>query len=272
MSKVGFIGYGSMSSMLAAKVLKHQVVAEENVVVFSRSRHEGVLQFKKGFPGIVLAESAQDLARSCDLIFICLEPFDVKEVVKEIASELNPSKHLISIAAGITLDQLRALADVQVSKLMPSLLFEVDSGVALLAHDDNVIPEEKAFLEQCLASFSTVKVIREEDMEAATNLTGSSPAYIAAILQEFIQATVDRSGLSESDAFIMLLESMIGTGKLLKETHMTFAETIDRVATKGGISEEGVNILHRHLPNAFGELVDKTLGKYQAFKLEVEKQ
>jgi len=272
LKKIGFIGYGSMSSMLTSKMLQHQTLKEEQLYIFSRSQHEGVSRFKSNYPAITLTSSAEELAIVCDMIVICVEPFDVKEIVMKLAPSLTSVKHIISIAAGVTTDQLAHIISAPVSKLMPSVTSEVDAGISLIAHHEKVSDQQKEGLTQLLQPFSLVKVISEQDLDAATNLTGSSPAYFSAICEAFIQATLSQSQLNITDAYDMVLEALLGTAQLLKQKQMTFSETINRVATKGGITEEGVNILQAHLPQAFDELVAKTLEKYTDFQNQVEAQ
>ncbi|GGE38106.1 pyrroline-5-carboxylate reductase 3 [Pullulanibacillus camelliae] len=272
MKKIGFIGYGSMSSMLVSKMLQHQTLKEEQIYIYSRSQHEGVSRFKNCHPAVTLTSTADELAANCDVVFICVKPFDVKEVVKGIAPRLTSVKHVISIAAGVTTEQLARLISAPVSKLMPSVTSEVDAGVSLVVHHEQVTEQQKEALTQMLEAFSLVKVIHEQDLDAATNLTGSSPAYFSAICETFVEATLSKSQLRATDAYEMVLEALLGTAQLLKQKQMTFAETIDRVATKGGITEEGVNILQAHLPPAFDELVTRTLDKYTAFQKQVDMQ
>jgi pyrroline-5-carboxylate reductase len=59
----------------------------------------------------------------------------------------------------------------------------------------------------------------------------------------------------------MVIETMYGTGKLLLEKEMTFDNLISRVATKGGITEEGTKIIGEKLPEIINEMFEKTLEK-----------
>jgi pyrroline-5-carboxylate reductase len=51
-----------------------------------------------------------------------------------------------------------------------------------------------------------------------------------------------------------------------------FADLISRVATKGGITEEGVKILDRELPAIFDELLTVTLAKREKIKQQMRQQ
>ncbi len=59
---------------------------------------------------------------------------------------------------------------------------------------------------------------------------------------------------------------MIGTARILDPGGTNFDEIINRVATKGGITEEGIKILREQLPAVFSELLDTTLSKRELIK------
>jgi pyrroline-5-carboxylate reductase len=69
----------------------------------------------------------------------------------------------------------------------------------------------------------------------------------------------------------MVLMTFLGTVRLLQGKKFGFDELITRVATKGGITEEGLKILDEHLPFVFDELLEATLNKHQWVKAEMDR-
>lgn len=65
--------------------------------------------------------------------------------------------------------------------------------------------------------------------------------------------------------------TFLGTAKLLVENKKGLDELITGVATKGGITEEGVKVLDEHLPFVFDELLEATLNKHQMVKSSMDK-
>jgi pyrroline-5-carboxylate reductase len=51
---------------------------------------------------------------------------------------------------------------------------------------------------------------------------------------------------------------------------MNFEEMVQRVATRGGITEEGVKVFRRRLPETFDEMFEATLNKRIIVKANVE--
>ena len=70
----------------------------------------------------------------------------------------------------------------------------------------------------------------------------------------------------------MVLSTLFGTAKLLYERKETFADTIEKVATKGGITEEGVKVLQEKLPAIFEEMYTNSIDKYEKIKRGTKNQ
>ncbi|AOP14531.1 pyrroline-5-carboxylate reductase [Bacillus licheniformis] len=270
MNKIGFIGYGSMAQMIAVKLLDQGKIRDDMVVVSSRNDGK-TEELKKLYPNVA-CQSADELAKQCGLIFICVPPMAVKETLEKIQPFLQEDVHIVSIAAGVELDRLHDWTSGQVTRYIPTLTSEAGIGVSLVVHGERVAEADKSRLEEYLSAFSTVKQINERDIDAASNLTSSSPGFIVSIFEEFAQAAVRNSSLTKEEAFQFLIHSLLGTGKLLMEKDMTFAQTLDRVATKGGITAEGAEVIQDAMPEVFDELFARTMKKYEVIKDAVRRQ
>lgn len=259
-----------MAKMIAAKLLDQEKISEDMVIVSSRNGGK-TEELRKLYPNVV-CQSAEELAKQCGLIFICVPPMAVKETLEKIQPFLQENVHIVSIAAGVELDRLHDWTSGQVTRYIPTLTSEAGIGVSLVVHGERVAEADKSRLEEYLSAFSTVKQINERDIDAASNLTSSSPGFIASIFEEFAQAAVRNSSLTKEEAFQFLIHSLLGTGKLLMEKDMTFAQTLDRVATKGGITAEGAAVIQDAMPEVFDELFARTMKKYEDIKDAVRRQ
>lgn len=259
-----------MAQMIAVKLLDQGKIRDDMVVVSSRNDGK-TEELKKLYPNVA-CQSADELAKQCGLIFICVPPMAVKETLEKIQPFLQEDVHIVSIAAGVELDRLHYWTSGQVTRYIPTLTSEAGIGVSLVVHGERVAEADKSRLEEYLSAFSTVKQINERDIDAASNLTSSSPGFIASIFEEFAQAAVRNSSLTKEEAFQFLIHSLLGTGKLLMEKDMTFAQTLDRVATKGGITAEGAEVIQDAMPEVFDELFARTMKKYEVIKDAVRRQ
>ena len=69
----------------------------------------------------------------------------------------------------------------------------------------------------------------------------------------------------------MVLNTMVGTGKLMLEKDYSFEQVVSRVATKGGITEEGTKVLREQLPEVIDELFNRTLEKRRQTTINAQK-
>jgi len=106
----------------------------------------------------------------------------------------------------------------------------------------------------------------------AADLTSCAPGMIAAIFQNFVDGGLKHSNLSPESAYEMVISTLFGTAKLLREKNMKFSEMISRVATKGGITEEGVKVINDGLPAIFNDVFNKTLTKHEHLKKMVSQE
>jgi pyrroline-5-carboxylate reductase len=68
------------------------------------------------------------------------------------------------------------------------------------------------------------------------------------------------------------LATLSGTVELLQEKHLDYDTLINRVATPGGITEEGVKIIDRTVPSVFDEVFRATLAKRAKIRAEMRRQ
>ncbi|BCQ38417.1 hypothetical protein ERHA54_10200 [Erwinia rhapontici] len=102
--KVGFIGCGNMSKAIIAGLVAAGQVKPENILVFDRK--PATNQAMQQQYGITPAESAEEVARQCDILFGAVKPNVILSVLKDIAGSLHKETVIVSIAAGVTLDSL----------------------------------------------------------------------------------------------------------------------------------------------------------------------
>ncbi len=267
--RIGLIGYGSMGSMLAKGMLNNGIVLPRNFLIATRSQ-EKIKLINEQYPEVQVLSNAE-VAKQADVLFVCVKPFDMKDVLFELKEFLREDCHLISIAGGVTIANLeKIIPHRKITKLIPSLTSEVNEGVSLVCHNENVGEQDKAIVQQLLQSFSLVKTIKENDFEIATDLTSCMPGFIAAIFSEFVEASLKYSTLTREESTEMVIKTLYGTAKFLSENNIGFADTLARVATKGGITEEGAKVLQHKLPEVFKATIEATLVKNEMVKSRMD--
>ena len=137
MKKVGFIGYGSMGRMLANGFLQSGRLTPGQTLISNRTivKTRGLARKWKG---ITLTNSNRTVARTADVLFICVKPLEVLPVLQEIKPDLRVSTYLISIAGCVSLKDLESQFAGRISRVIPSLTSEVKEGISLVCHNSKV--------------------------------------------------------------------------------------------------------------------------------------
>lgn len=157
---------------------------------------------------------------------------------------------------------MEKIVGCKITKVLPTILSEANKGIALICHNRKVSAEAAEHMEALLANISKVRRIDEKDFGFASEFTSCGPGLIAAIFKEYAGAGLRHTGsFSAEDIDEMLLQTLHGTAGLMLERRMGFDDVISRVATKGGITEEGVQVIRNSLPQVFDEMFEKTMDK-----------
>ncbi|WP_289140786.1 pyrroline-5-carboxylate reductase [uncultured Brevibacillus sp.] len=266
---IGIIGLGSIGQMLVKALCKSGVISPENVIVYNRTREKAdILQAAYG---IRVAHNAQEICEQADHIFLCTKPLDILPLLSGLA--VSAEKHVISVAAGVSISDLEKSHAGPVSKVIPTVTSQELHGVSLFTCSTRVSAEQRSEFVSLLSAIGTAQEVTEDVIETATIISSSAPGLIAGILESFAMAAVRKSPQLDIDtARSILVETMLGTALLLKNEQLGFDQLITQVATKGGITEEGLRVLDKTLPGGFDELFAMTESKHAMLKELVQQQ
>ena len=266
MEKTGFIGYGSMGSMIIKGLLSSNVLRPEKIMLATRTESK-LAALRRDYPELEVVHENSEIAQKCKKIFLFVGTGDLKGVIEEINEYLMEDVHIIYISAGLTLDDVGTVFKGKLTKVIPTVTSKIGEGVSLVCHKD-VDKEDVEFVENIFSPLGYVKVVDESDLEVATVLTSCVPAFIAVIIRKLAEAGSRRSSFSYEEAEEMVLKTFYGTSKLLYNEKMALEEVVSQVATPGGVTEEGVNLLEGDLPHLFDKLFRISLGKHEVLKGE----
>jgi pyrroline-5-carboxylate reductase len=258
---IGIIGYGSMGKMIFSKIVGSKIIPENNVFLSNRT-YEKIIDIKNIYPQINLCKYNQDVAKNADILFICVKPLEIKIVLLDIINVIKNDCHIISINGSVLFKQIEKICkNNKVSKIMPSVTAEVNQSITLVSHNENVNSNEKNTLKTLLECLGTVIEIPEMEMGMGSELTSCMPGFIGAIFKVITDEAEKHTSINKNDIVKMVIGTLYGTGKLLLEKEMTFEQLINRVQTKGGITEEGTKIIYEKIPETINKLFEKTIEK-----------
>lgn len=259
--KIGFIGTGSMGSLLVGAFVNAGAMRPEDITVASRTTSKASALAQR-FPGMRVAPTNADAAEGADMLFLCIKPADFRTVLSEIAPAAQPHQIVVSITSPVRLDHLEALLPCKIAKVIPSVVNSVGAGASLFMWGTRLGPEDRALLLELFGAISRPVEIREEEVRAASDLSSCGPAFFACLLGQFAEAAVREAGMDRETAAILSAEMLLGTARLLVEKGCTTQELQAKVSVPGGITAVALEVLHAETSGAFPKVLRMTHEKY----------
>ena len=186
-------------------------------------------------------------ARRADTVVVVVKPQDMSDLLKEIAPELRRGQLVVSLAAGITTAYIESHLPegVAVVRVMPNTPALVDEGMAAISRGSHCDEEHLAEAESLMGSTGRVVRVPERQQDAVTAISGSGPAYLFFVVEAMIEAGV-HLGLPRSTATELVVQTMVGSAKLLRETGEHPTVLRERVTSPGGTTAAAVRELEDH--------------------------
>lgn len=260
--KVGFIGTGSMGSILIEAFISSSALKPEQISASSRTLAK-VLELAKRHPGLHVSTDNRQTAADSDILFICVKPLEFKTVTDDIRSTLSPGQIVVSITSPVQLDILEHALVSKVSKIIPSITHSVGSGASLCIHGSRMDEEDRAVVEHLMSFISRPIRVKESHTRITSDFSSCGPAFLAFFLEQWIHAAVQATGIDRTELNCLAGEMMIGTGKILTQGGLSPAELQARVAVPGGITAEALALLDQSLHDVFPALIRATHNKYE---------
>jgi pyrroline-5-carboxylate reductase len=271
MKTVGLIGFGSMGGTLVNAWLAAKALEPGQVLIATRTVSKvGALQ--KAYPGLQVTADNAAVAQGSDVLIVGVKTGEVKALLEALQGHLRAQTHLVTMSAGLLLKNLESLFPGAITKTIPTLLAEVGHGVTLVHHNQKVSAGNKAWLESVFSTIGQVREVPEDQFDIGSNLTSCAPAFWASLFQEQVAAALRCSRFTPEAAAGLVLETVLGTVLLLQKQGMDFQALMTRVATPGGMSEEGLKVLRNEMPGVFDQLLQATLDKNLKVKTKINAQ
>src|SRR5215203_3824433 len=183
---------------------------------------------------------------NADVVVIAVKPQDIDALLREVGQELSPRHTVLSIAAAIptAVIERQIAADVPVVRAMPNAPSTVHEGIAGICAGAHAGREHLERAAEVLRVVGGVVEVAEPYMDAVTAVSGSGPAYFALLAEAMIEAGI-LLGLSREVSTELVVQTMFGTAKLLRDEKMHPVELREAVTSPGGTTIRAIRELER---------------------------
>ena len=237
---VGIIGTGNMALSL---IKGFQVDGSHKIVCSDVDIKK--LKSLKGLKNVKTTTQNIRVVESSEIIFLCVKPDTVSGVLREIKKELNFSKILVSIAAGVKTSFIQKLIGPKkkVIRTMPNLPCLVLKGViGFRANRYCTLKDRKVFLRLIETTGKAFELKAEKDFDYLTAIGGSGPAFLAEYIAAQLVYAKSKS-LNEAMARDIVFKTILGAVTYLDATKVSPQEFVKLLSSPGGTTEAGIKLL-----------------------------
>ena len=214
-----------------------------------------------------------DVAKNSDIIFCCVKPDVVYDVLSKTKSQLKKDSLLVSIAAGINIDYMQGIYDKnnipKIIRIMTNHLCTVNQAGSVYCTNDNCEKTDELLIENFLNNVGITKKVNEKLLNSFTALTGSGPAFVYHFIESLVDAGV-KNGIDVNTAREFAIQNVLGAALYMKESKEKNPNTVQYiVTTPNGTTIAGINQLNKH---KFKYAVSEAISAAAARGKEIERE
>jgi pyrroline-5-carboxylate reductase len=241
--RVAVLGGGKMGEALLSGMLRAGRPAADVVVA---ERHpERAAQLRERY-GVATPTNAEAV-KTADVLVLAVKPQDMAVLLTEIGADVRADQLVVSVAAGIPTAFIeRHLApDVPVVRVMSNTAVFVDAAMSAISAGSSAGAEHLRLTEDLLTPVGEVIRVPEAQQDAVTALSGSGPAYFFYLVEAMVEAGI-LLGLSREVAHHLIVQTALGSARMLKETGEHPVKLREAVMSPAGTTIAAIRELENH--------------------------
>ena len=237
------LGCGVMGSAVTSAILSSKFdVYPTKIICCNNSKQSSAnVQAKINNPIVEYSygiSSNSTAVKEADVVILGCKPYMYQEIYQQVKGSLSGEQLFISLLAGTTLDELSIFSHY-VAKVMTNTPAQFGCGMATVAFSDKVNETQEQLVMTLIGSVGKAVKIPEKNMDAATALVGSAPAFCLVMMESMIEGGV-RMGMPYDVAKQCAAKVMEGTGKMVDVSNEHPAVLKSKVCTPGGTTIGGL--------------------------------
>lgn len=239
-----FIGGGNMASCIVSG-LSNTNTDKYKITVCDPNQAK--LDLLKEKYKVEICLSNKKAVKHADLLILAVKPQSIRSVINEIQSLIKSSAIIISVAAGVKTTSIKSWLEKSnvIVRAMPNTPSAVLCGATGLYTNPETSEKTKNQVKEIFDAIGfSCWVDDEKEINAVIALSGSSPAYFFKIF-EIMQDIGQELGLDEKKAFELLIQTFIGSSKMIRKMDNTPAQLREQVTSPGGTTERALNVFNK---------------------------
>jgi pyrroline-5-carboxylate reductase len=240
-TRLAILGTGKIGESLLSGLLSS---GWDDVVATAR-RQERVDELRERYGVDATLENPRAIS-GAGVVVIAVKPQDMASLLGEIGPLIAAEQTVLSVAAAVTTRQIEEhlAQNVPVVRAMPNAPSTVHEGIAGMCAGAHAADEHLDRAEEVLSHLGRVVRLPESALDAVTAVSGSGPAYFALLAEAMIEAGI-LLGLSREVSTQLVVQTMLGTAKLLRDEKMHPVDLREAVTSPGGTTIRAIRVLEQ---------------------------
>ena len=233
-----------MGEALVAGLLASGWRKPEEIVV--TARREARLSELSDAHGVEVSLDNAEAVKDAQVIVLAVKPQDTEGLLADIATVVEPEQTVLSVIAAIPTSFIEShlRAPVPVVRAMPNTPSVVHEGMAGIAAGKYAEDKHVSLAREVLEHVGRVVTVAESYLDAVTAISGSGPAYFALLAEAMIEAGI-LLGLSREISTDLVVQTMLGSAKMLRDENMHAVELREMVTSPGGTTIRAIRVLEQ---------------------------
>jgi pyrroline-5-carboxylate reductase len=242
---VAFLGGGRMGEALVSGLIRSGGRNKDEIMITAR-REERAKELTDRL-GVTATLSNPEAVKWASTLILTVKPQDMEALLEQIQDALTDEKLVITFAAGIRTSFVERFAPkgTPVVRVMSNVPVLVDEAMSVISPGAHAEDKHLSVAEELLGSVGRVIRLPEKHQDAVTATSGSGPAYFFLLAEAMIEACI-LLGLSRDVATELIIQTMLGSAKMLRDTGKHPVELREMVTSPGGTTIMAI----RHLEQA----------------------
>lgn len=240
--KIAFIGGGNMGTAILSALIDKSLATPEDITVSDVVAER--LEYLKNTYGVSVSTDNASAIDGKEVVLLSVKPQTVPEIIPELKGKVKPGQLIISIMAGIKISTIRDGVDCKaIVRVMPNTPAQVFEGMSGWTATPEVSNDQKELARTILQAIGREIYFDDEKyLDMVTSVSGSGPAYFFYFVEALTEAGV-KIGFSHDVSYELVLQTLIGAGKLMRESGTDPAELRKMVTSKGGTTAAALDVL-----------------------------
>jgi pyrroline-5-carboxylate reductase len=243
--RVAFLGGGKMGEALVSGLIRSGGRNPDEIMVTAR-REEHVRELAER-NGVGATLSNPEAVEWAETVVLTVKPQDIEALLGQVAEHVTPEHLVVSFAAGVRTSfvEKHLASGVPVVRVMSNVAVLVDEAMSVVSPGSHAEDKHVSVAEELLGYVGRVIRLPEVHLDAITATSGSGPAYFFLLAEAMIEACI-LLGLSRDVATELIIQTMLGSAKMLRDTGKHPVELREMVTSPGGTTIAAI----RHLEEA----------------------